>query len=125
MADKDTGEVYYVNIRNSHSLRRGILETSKGVIEILHRYEKFKKLRADRVRAIEELIINFREINEICAQMKVDMPKIKLPQIKKPKKAEAVMPKVTKKPFAHESDDELKKLENAIAQIEQRLGQIK
>jgi len=122
----DEKEIFYVNIKNSHNLRRGILETSKQVIEALHKYEKFKKTRADRIRAIEQLILNFREINELASQIKIDMPKIKLPQTKKPKKdepAEEIVPEHKK--FAHESEDELKKLEDAISQIESRLGEIK
>jgi len=127
----DKEEVFYVNIKNSHNLRRGILETSKHVIESLHRFEKFKKIRAERVRAVEQLILNFREINELAAQIKIDMPKIKLPKVKEPKKKEekeddkkpAEIPHDKK--YAHESDDELKKLEAAISQIEARLGEIK
>jgi len=118
-------EIYYVNIKSSHDLRRGILETSKQVIEALHKYEKFKKFRADRIRALEELILNFREINELAAQIKVDMPKIKLPKASKAKKdvpEEEIIPEHKK--FAHESEDELKKLEDAISQIESRLGEI-
>lgn len=122
MSDKDNKEVYYVNIRNSHDLRRGILETSKQVIEGLHQFEKFKKLRAERIKAMEELILTFKDINDLSAQIKIDMPKIKLPPQKKPEK-EPIIPSV-KKPNKHESPEELKKLEEAIAQIEDRLNQI-
>jgi hypothetical protein len=123
--------MFYVNISNAHHLRRDILEASKSLIEILQRHEKFKRFRAEKIKAMEELIIHFREINELAAQMKIAMPKIRLPAQKKVlKKAEqsAAMPTVPvpKKPqFAHESEDELKKLESAISQIEARLNEIK
>jgi hypothetical protein len=126
MADSKSKEVFYVNINNSHDLRRTILETSKAVIENLHSFEKFKSIRAERIKAMEQLIIQFREINDISSQMKIDMPKIKIPAFKK--KLEAKVKKEIeppKKEFKHETDDELKKLEAAISQIENRLQEIK
>jgi len=117
MKEKD---VYYVHVKSSHDLRRGILETSKQVIECLHRHERFKKMRAERIRAVEDLIGTFREINDLSAQMKIEMPKVKLPKPPKPEVAESPVKK-----FEHESDDELKKLEEAISQIENRLTEIK
>jgi len=116
---KDSKEIFYVNIHSSHDLRRGILETSKQVIESLHRHEKFKKTRAERIKAVEELIIIFREINEVAGQLNIDLPKIKLPQSKRVVPEEPQPEKKDKK-----DDDELKKLESAIAQIESRLGSI-
>jgi hypothetical protein len=132
--DKEESEVFYVSITNAHHLRRDILEVSKMIIECLQRYEKFKRFRAERIRAMEQLIMLFRGINDLAAQLKINMPKIKLPAQKKvPKKDPA-----TGKPlplgkktlpvqpqFTHESEDELKKLEAAIAQIEARLNEIK
>lgn len=126
MAASKSKEVFYVNINNSHDLRRTILETSKAVIENLHSFEKFKSIRAERIKAMEQLIIQFREINDISSQMKIDMPKIKIPAFKK--KLEAKVKKEIeppKKEFKHETDDELKKLEAAISQIENRLQEIK
>jgi hypothetical protein len=125
--DKESAEVFYVNITNSYRLRRDILEASKMVIEELQRYEKFKRFRAEKIKAMEELIIMMREINELAAQLKINMPKIKLPAVKKPTKKEmaAAVAVVPKRQFVHESDDELKKLESAIAQIEARLNEIK
>jgi len=52
--------------------------------------------------------------------MKIEMPKVKLPKPPKPEVAENPVKK-----FEHESDDELKKLEEAISQIENRLTEIK
>jgi hypothetical protein len=123
--------MFYVNISDAHHLRRDILEASKTLIEVLQRHEKFKRFRAEKIKAMEELIILFREINEFTAQMKVALPKIRLPAPKKqPKKSEQAttapaVPLPKKQQFAHESEDELKKLESAIAQIEARLNEIK
>jgi hypothetical protein len=128
MAASKSKEVFYVNINNSHDLRRTILETSKQVIENLHSFEKFKTIRAERIKAMEQLIIQFREINDISSQMKIDMPKIKMPAFKKKLEAKVkkeVEQEKPKKEFKHETDDELKKLEAAISQIENRLEEIK
>ena len=127
MAEIDPKEIFYVSISNSHNLRKNILEASKGVIENLHSFEKFKLIRAEKIKSMEQLIIVFREINDISAQIKIDMPKIKLPAVwksKKDKKKEEEEPEKEKE-FKHESEDELAKLENAIAQIENRLQEIK
>lgn len=126
MAETKSKEVFYVNINNSHDLRRAILETSKQVIENLHSFEKYKTKRAERIKAMEELIINFRGINEISSQMKIDVPKIKFPAFKQNIEIKRKKEKVeVKKEFEHETDEELKKLEAAISQIENRLEEIK
>jgi len=118
--------MFYINIPNSHTVRRSILETSKNTIEALHSFEKFKAVRAQKIKAMEELIILFRQINDISAQLKIEMPKIKLPQFaqKAVKKAKEEK-KEPEKEFKHESEDELQKLETAINQIESRLNDIK
>jgi len=87
----------------------------------LHKHEKFKKTRAERIKAIEELIIVFREINEVSGQIKIDLPKIKLPEVRRPQ--EVVEDEPAPKPQVQETD-ELKKLEAAISQIENRLNDI-
>ncbi len=127
MTGKESKEIYYVNISNSYKLRKRILETSKNVIESLHKFERFKKIRSEKIKSIESLIILFREINELGAQIRLDLPKIKLPAKKKILKQENKKKEVSiqKKEFEHESETELEKLEGAIAQIESRLNQIK
>ncbi len=115
-------DIFYVTVRDSAYLHRQILETSKDIIECLHRFERFKKIRAEKIKAVEELIVLFRDINDLTAKMKIEMPKVKLPPLPK-KKAEEK--KEEKKEHPGETDDELKKLEAAIAQIEARLNEIK
>ncbi len=122
MAEKlDNSEIFYVSIGNASPLRKGILEASKKIIECLHRYEKFKRVRAERIRASEELTSLVKELSELASQIKIDLPKVKLPARKKSGKKE-------KKESIEEpdkSDDELHKLEAAIKQIESRLGSMK
>ncbi len=123
MVEIDSKEIFYVSINNSKDLRKNILETSKSLIENLHSFEKFRTIRAEKIKAMEELIVLFKEINDISSQVKIEMPKIKLPTLRKFKKEEKK--KEVEKKVKHESDDELAKLESAIQQIESRLSEIK
>lgn len=124
MEKDDVSEIFYVAIGNANALRRGVLEASKKIIESLHRFEKFKRIRAHRIRATEELILLVREVNEISAQIKIDMPKIRLPtaagKAAGKKKKEKVVEDVKLG-----SDEELRKLETAIRQIESRLTNLR
>lgn len=81
-------DIFYVTVRDSPYLHREILETSKLIIECLHRFERFKKTRAEKIRAVEELIVLFRDINDLTAKMKIDMPKVKLPTVSRKKPEE-------------------------------------
>ncbi len=123
MVEIDSKEIFYVSINNSRNLRKNILETSKSLIENLHSFEKFKNIRAEKLKAMEELISLFKEINDISSQVKIEMPKIKLPTLRKFKKEEKK--KEVEKKVKKEGDDELAKLESAIQQIESRLNDIK
>jgi len=120
--EADNSEIFYVSIGSANQLRRGILEASKKIIECLHRFEKFKRVRAERIRATEELLSMVSELTELSAQVKIDLPKVKLPAPTKPTKKEEVD---AMEHLDRGSEDELKKLEAAIRQIEARLGDMK
>ena len=112
-------DLYYVHIGNSHDLRKTILESSKLIIECLRRFETFKSVRAQRIKTAEDLMFVIREMNEMTMQMKIDIPKMKLPAIKGQNVAEIRKPDATS-----DEHNELKKLESAIAEIEERLSEI-
>jgi hypothetical protein len=118
---KAQNELYYVHIGQSHGVRRSILEASKVLIECLRRYEKFKAVRAARMKASSDLAATIREINEISAQMRIEIPKIKVPNVKVVEEKKARPQPQAPPP---EDQDELRKLEAAIAEIESRLGDI-
>jgi hypothetical protein len=117
-------ELYYVHVSQGSTVRRAILEASKLLIECLRRYERFKAVRAARMKSASDLANVFKEINEITAQMRIEMPRIKIPNVKivEEKKVQQKPARPVPVQVQPEEQDELKKLEAAIADIEARLG---
>jgi hypothetical protein len=146
MAEEEK-DVFYVGIKSPVEIRRGILESSKGVIEALQRYERLKVIRNEKGESIDKLKALIKEIIRDVNKLKSDLPKAKIriksreeaPLIEteeeevKPKKVKVkkkaakkakkeVKPKVTEekpKPLG-----ELEKLESELSSIEKKLSRI-
>ncbi len=69
-------ETYYVNIREPAETRKKLLETSRQVVIALQKYESFKLKKMNKQDVAEKLRKNFKEINELIARLKKEMPQI-------------------------------------------------
>jgi hypothetical protein len=65
---------YFVQIRDPADVRRGILGSSKQIIQILQRYERIRSLRVKKLEKIAKLRALNKEINLLVAKMKKTMP---------------------------------------------------
>jgi hypothetical protein len=112
-------EKYYVNIREPAELRRNLLETSRQVILALQRYENFKLKRAKKHDLIDKLRSNFREINELIAKLKKELPQTKIARKmtfqREAKPAAVSIPKGRKE--IADLEKELREIENKLRSL--------
>lgn len=123
---EEKGGTYFVGLEEPDELRRCLLESARDVVDILKRFERFKSVRGQKVKEIEKLKSDMREISKLVAKFRAELPKtkirVKLPihekiaKERKPgeKKAEKI---VVKKREATELD----KLESELNAIEGKL----
>ena len=71
-------ETYFVGVKYPNEIRRNVLESQKGVISFLRRYEEIKRLRTAKVEQVEKLNHIIQDINKLVAKVRRDLPKTKL-----------------------------------------------
>ncbi len=143
MAEKKETDVFFVGIKDPIEIRRSILESLKGTVEDLQRFERFKAVREEKANTAAALKGQVKEIQKLINKLKSELPKgdlrIKLglehaaveeekakkeaaKKDKKKKKAKKVVKKEVKvKP---KELSELEKLESELSNIESALGKI-
>lgn len=115
-------EEFYVNIENPAEFRRKLLETSKEVVIALQKFERLKASRIKRLENYDQLRMNIREINELVAKLKKELPAIRIPKraepktVKAPKAKKTIAPKPA--PIRASAAD---KLEKELSEIESKL----
>ena len=130
-------ELFFIGLKDPVELRRTLLESAKDVIEGLQRYEKFKSIRKEKIRQVENLRSTVREINKLVAKLKSELPQTSLKpeelkekpkeekKAKKAKKEAKEAPKKEPKKEPRKELTELEKLESELDAIESKLGSIK
>lgn len=115
-------EVYYVNVREPVETRKSILETSRKVVLSLQRYEHFKLRHDKKQDLVNKLRANFKEINELIARLKKELPQVKL---KKKAPAPEQATKAPSKKKTAKTKKELGDLEQELKDIESKLNKLK
>ena len=64
---KESKDMFFVEVRNPNEVRRNILESMKGIIESLQRFEKFKVMRKDKIDKINGLRKTVKELNKLTS----------------------------------------------------------
>lgn len=111
---KKSGEEFFVCVREPKVVRKNLLETTQQVIEGMKSYEKYKKLKAQKLRLKERLKATMIQIEELAGQLRACLPTVK----GFPQKA-----KVEKMP--HVAEIELEQLNKEIQKLEDELGLVK
>jgi len=117
-------DVFFVCIKESNETRRAILKASKEVIIVLQRYEMFRRLREAKLKLMEDLSRQFREIHEITTKMNIELPTAKFETSEgmdavKQTRGKGVM--VKDMLSVKKEDTELTRLEASITDIEKKL----
>lgn len=128
--EKDTEDMFFVEVRESNEVRRYILESLKNIVEGLQRFEKFKAIRKERTENINKLRNVARELNKLTSDLKKSLPETKLRIIKietspiekktklsrKTKQSKKIKEVEEKSPVS-----ELEKLESELKVVEEKL----
>ncbi len=67
-------DFFYVGVENPELLRRNLLEASKGMIQVLQRYEKLKAIRAEKYANAAKLKAVYDNIVNMMSEMKAELP---------------------------------------------------
>lgn len=122
--DQEKDGNFFVRLNNAKDVRRAILEASRDIIVCMKRYEKFKLIRETKEKSIKHLSDIFKDINDISAELKIDVPDFAKENLQETEPPIATPEQDEKhKEEAPELDD-LKKLENSIADIESKLNNL-
>jgi hypothetical protein len=147
VVEKKEGDIFFVGIKDPIEIRRSILESLKGTVEDLQRFERFKAVREEKVNAVRVLKTQVRELHRMINKLRTEVPKSdlrvklggehvameaeKAKMTKKEKKKAAAkkvvevteekQPEVKLKP---KELSELEKLEAELSSIESKLGKI-
>ncbi|MBW2975916.1 hypothetical protein KY347_00560 [Candidatus Woesearchaeota archaeon] len=131
--EKKGGDILFVEVNNPQEVRRDVLEPLKDIVEGLERFEKFKEVRANKVKIINNLRKNIKGISKLVSNLKSSLPKTNIKAVKAiehrlPEKKK--IPVVEKKEIPQEepkpqSVTELQKLEAELKEIENKLGALR
>lgn len=123
----------YIGIENPVEIRRALLESSKSLIKVLQAGERLKANKLRKQRLISDLKETMKEVVQLLAQLKSEMPKIKmssLPKKRQPKPLVDIpeseisvrkMPAPKPRPVRM---TEAQKLEKELQDIEKKLGEL-
>ena len=123
---KNSTQTFYVGLKEPRELRRQLLESSKGLIQLLQKYEHFKSASAEKEAQTERLKKILTDISMLVNRLKAALPKGipslgRIPgQVKTPK---------TRGKAANTTDvpkdrKEISKLEEELREIESKLDKL-
>ena len=118
-AKKDDG--FYVEVDDSVSVRRNLLESSKELLSALEMYERFKETRKEKTEAIERFKKSINEAYRLIAKLNAALPKVKLKKRKEAK--EHAEPENEEEEIKPEMS-ELQKLEKELSEVEKKLERL-
>ena len=134
---EDSGEVFFVEVKNQQDVRVNNLECIKSVLGLMKEYENYKQIKHQKEETIAKMKQDLRKISHIFGQLKSQLPTMKLKGVKRPvfkHKKMKIIPKsevfskehkkpANKEPVSKEKS-ELEKLESELSAIENKLGSL-
>ncbi|RMF07030.1 hypothetical protein D6764_00760 [Candidatus Woesearchaeota archaeon] len=131
-ADAAGSDELYIGISDPVELRREILESSRSILRLLQRYERFKAIRQDKEELFSRLKTLTKEITELDSRLKGLLPKRMLKNLKmKPagsrteaKEKSRKEKESGKKIPSRKPASELEKIESSLNEIEEKLRRL-
>ncbi len=111
---KKEKEEYFIKIKDPKETRKEILECTRDSLKILQGYEAFKETRRRRTLLIESLRREVAYLKSLMIDLKSNLPKTNVVS----KKAVGIREEIPKQPA------EVKKIEQELAEIESKLGEL-
>ncbi len=107
-------EIFFMNITDPKDVRKTLLETSQQIVEGMKSYEKYKKIKATKLKNIETLKSITTQIRENVGKLRACLPTVKgLPE------------KIKEEKLPHVTQIELEQLNTEIAKLEEELKLVK
>jgi hypothetical protein len=113
----------FIPVSEPEDVRRDLLTAMKQSITALRKYEEFRRLRAQKMAAMHELVGHWNEIARLMRKLKVELPKTDiraLPSVREPMQVKPFQPQPVAKPAAR-GRSKVDLLEEQLAKIEQKL----
>ncbi len=128
---KEHKPAFFVEVQDHLSLRRGILQSLRDVLDSLQKFHDFHKKKEERARKVANLRAILGKTSKLIWQVKSSLPEIKLRQEKGKKQkmnAEERQPNQPKEikaiPKPPRQKSELDMLEEELAAIEKKLNRL-
>ncbi len=113
-AKKQQDELFFINIPDPTGVRKTLLETSQQIVEAMKSYEKYKRIKMEKLKKIDTLKATTVQIKENAGKLRACLPTLKgLPE----KMREEKMP--------HVREIELEQLNAEIKRLEDELKLVK
>ncbi|MBI2649779.1 hypothetical protein HYX04_00530 [Candidatus Woesearchaeota archaeon] len=128
---EQSSELFFVQVKKPNEVRRDILETLREIVETLHRFEKFRRIRHEKLEKIHHLGVLVKQANKMLGNLRLKLPQTNLratvarapspPKVhhKKKKKIKAAGEKQQKVPKKELT--EVDRLEAELSAIESKL----
>jgi hypothetical protein len=149
VGEKKDDDIFFVGIKDPVEIRRSVLESLKGIVEDLQRFERFRAVREEKVNAVRVLKVQVRDLHRMTNKLRTEVPKsdlrvklgsehaaieVEKAKVSKKEKKKATAKKVSadvkeeqKQPevkLKPKELSELEKLEAELSSIESKLGKI-
>lgn len=146
MVKKKQDQVFFAGIQDPIEIRRSLLESSKEMLQMLQRHEKFKEVRNEKHENIVRLKADIKDMQKLFSKLNTSLPvthlrvllkqekeKLIKANIQKDKKkgkksvkqkVEQIKDEVVQKPISKRELSELEKLESELSAIENKLGSL-
>ena len=73
-----SNELFFVGVRDPTLVRREILETLRDILEVLHKFEKFKSIRKQKHEHIQKLGSLMKQANRLMGVLRNKLPETNL-----------------------------------------------
>lgn len=128
-AKKEQNDDLYIGIKDPVEIRRTLLESSRFILKLLQRNERFKSLRDEKAELFSRLKKITKDLSDLETQLKAKLPKQALKRAIKPKlststvkpSGKKIRSETTEKVVVRKPASALDKLESSLAEIEDKL----
>ena len=123
-------QLFFVGIREHQTVRKDLLQSSKMLLDSLKRHELYRRVKEDKLRAVNDLKRVFDELLVLNKKFRGKLPKVpvKVPDVPMREEPQRVQAKGAKSaPLRQErlqpvNKSKLDLLEEELAKVEARLG---
>ncbi len=122
MVEEDTN--LFVKFEDPISFRKAILEASKEILISLQDYENFKAIKQQKAELIAKLKEQIAEINVLLNELRKNLPKTGAIKAKVKATFKPAAKPVVIKTVAKAESNELKNIEQQLADIEAQLSNL-